>query len=264
MAGLGLKLLWTLLYLVAILSYGVEQPQLRYWDREHLGSLQTKAIWRGEGLGGPAHHPDLQPGRESRRGRKQKWRNREVITTRLRRLIAKAMLSRDAPLCPLCIFLTMRKIIDKCVCEAQVYARVTQLRSANYTISVLMDWCIDVLMHKIDAKLKHEETWRTVETISRTITSWQVQNWCQVLMLRSTTSSSARIRIAQASISDRLMHQHIEVFHPRCSIIEQNNNLRITSQTNANALGSEETDNKTSISIGYWMYILDEPYLLRF
>ena len=74
------------------------QSQLRYWDIEHLGSSQTKTIWRGEGLGGPAHHPDLQAGRESRRRRKQKWRNREVITTWLRRLIWKAMFIRDARL----------------------------------------------------------------------------------------------------------------------------------------------------------------------
>ena len=74
----------------------------------------------------------------------------------------------------------------------------------------LHNFFIDVLMHKIDAKLKREEVWRT---IVGTITSWQVQNWCQVLMLRSKTSPSARKRVAQASISDRLVHQRIEDFH---------------------------------------------------
>ena len=159
-------------------------------------------------------------------------------------------------------FLTVSKIIDKCVCEAQVYARVTQLRSANYTISVLMDWCIDVLMHKIDAKLKHEETWRTVVKNHHILASAKLMLSAYVekhniFKCKNKDCTSLHLWPTGASTHWRLPSW--------CGIFfEQDSNLWITSQTNANALGSEETDNKTSISIGYWMYILDEPYLLRF
>ena len=78
-----------------------------------------------------------------------------------------------------------------------------QLQTAQFLYWFLFDaqnWC-------------HVQAWGDVKDNSR---KPSYIGKCKIdakLMLRSTTSSSARPRVAQASISEWLIHQHIEVFH---------------------------------------------------
>ena len=124
----------------------------------------------------------------------------------------------------------------------------------------LHNFCIDLCsMHKIDAKLKREEAWRMIVENHHILASAKLMP--SVYIEKHNISKCKNKGYASLHLSPTGASTYWSL-PSWCSIFEQDSNLRITSQTNANALSSEETVNKTSLYIGYWMYIHEEPYLL--
>ena len=84
----------------------------------------------------------------------------------------------------------------------------------------LHNFCIDLCsMHKIDAKLKREEAWRMIVENHHILASAKLMP--SVYVEKHNILAGARTRVAQASISEWLVHQHIEVFHPWCGIFSE-------------------------------------------
>ena len=115
------------------------------------------------------------------------------------------------------------------------------------------NFCIDFcLMHKIDAKFKREETWRTIVENHHILASAKLMPSAHVEkhnIFKCKTKGCASVHLWMAHTST---YWSLPSWG---SILERNSNLRITSQTIVNALCSEETFNKTSISIGNWIYM---------